>query len=138
MYAEGSYYLIEYGRKRATINKHNIYTTLDHHIKKYSSNIDNNIDYACNMNNLIYRIFFNNAEVLNKVVKMLSSKEQDILYRYYGFNTHKMTFEEIGKIYHINRSRVRQILLRAIVKIRQNLRFKGYYTIDDINMKEYI
>jgi RNA polymerase primary sigma factor len=52
----------------------------------------------------------------------LAPREQDILRRYFGLGQDPHTLEEIGKVYHLTRERVRQIRDRAILRLRNSPR----------------
>jgi len=64
---------------------------------------------------------FNPLEVLNVLLKTVSSKEADVLRRRYGLTeAGKETLETIGAFYHVTRERIRQIENLAIQKIKSS------------------
>jgi RNA polymerase primary sigma factor len=69
-----------------------------------------NIDYDKNEN---YR-----KEYVNKILSILSQREREIVFLYYGLNGEPMTLEDIGDEYGLTKERIRQILETSIKKIR--------------------
>lgn len=54
----------------------------------------------------------------SKNSKKLSAREQDIVERYYGFNSQlRHTLQELGDQYKVTRERIRQIKAAALNKI---------------------
>jgi RNA polymerase sigma factor (sigma-70 family) len=62
---------------------------------------------------------FEKREELEEMMKHLSSKEQSILRRYYGLTGEDVTLAEVGEEYQVLRERIRQIIAKALRKIRQ-------------------
>ncbi len=64
---------------------------------------------------------FNPLEVINALLKTLSSKEADVLRRRFGLTENgKETLETIGAHYNVTRERIRQIENQSIQKIKQS------------------
>jgi len=62
---------------------------------------------------------FNPLEVINSLLKILSTKEADVLRRRYGLtDAGKETLETIGSFYNVTRERIRQIENQSIEKMR--------------------
>lgn len=62
---------------------------------------------------------FNALEIINVLLKALSSKEVDVVRRRFGFSEQgKETLETIGDSYNVTRERIRQIESQAIKKIK--------------------
>lgn len=58
------------------------------------------------------------AGILEKVMDQLNPREKDMVMRHYGMGEYdEQTLEGIGKIYGVNRERVRQIILKACRKM---------------------
>lgn len=55
---------------------------------------------------------------LNEVVKVLSDRERDMVYMSFGMYGEEYKLEDIGKKYGITKERARQIIERAMTKIR--------------------
>lgn len=67
---------------------------------------------------------FNPLEVVNSLLKSLSSKEADVIRRRYGLSEQgKETLETIGSHYNVTRERIRQIENQSISKIKQSTQF---------------
>lgn len=67
---------------------------------------------------------FEPTEVINGLLKALTSKEADVLRRRFGFSEHGLeTLETIGAHYHVTRERIRQIENQSIQKLRQSSSF---------------
>lgn len=65
-------------------------------------------------------------EYLSKSMSCLTERERDVLrYRFGLDGGYPMTLEEVGKIYHVTRERVRQIEAIAIRKLKSPSRSKG-------------
>lgn len=61
------------------------------------------------------------SDDIDKALATLNDREADILRRYYGLaGNEPHTLEEIGKVYHLTRERVRQIRDRAILRLRNS------------------
>lgn len=61
----------------------------------------------------------NDKYLVDRITSQISEREKDMIYRYYGINQkEKSTLEDIGKIYGLTRERVRQIIDKAITKMR--------------------
>lgn len=73
---------------------------------KYETNIDNN-----EISNTIY--------LVERITSQINEREKDIVYKYYGINQdEKYTLEDIGDMYGLTRERVRQIIEKAMTKMR--------------------
>lgn len=71
-------------------------------------------------------------ELLKNALGNLTEKEADILKLRYGLNDGvERTLAEIGKVYNISRERVRQIISRALFKLKKNLNEKKIYDSDE-------
>lgn len=58
---------------------------------------------------------------LSEIIRhCLKEREADIVCRYFGFGCERCTFEAIAESYGLSRERTRQILLNAIVKLKQS------------------
>ena len=63
-------------------------------------------------------------EELMKNLKILNSKERDVIIHRFGlFNKNVLTLEEIGNHLNLTRERIRQIQLKAIDKLRDKFRY---------------
>ncbi|WP_319371152.1 sigma-70 family RNA polymerase sigma factor [uncultured Ilyobacter sp.] len=63
-------------------------------------------------------------EELMKNLKILNSKERDVIIHRFGlFNKNILTLEEIGNHLNLTRERIRQIQLKAIDKLRDKFRY---------------
>jgi RNA polymerase primary sigma factor len=61
----------------------------------------------------------NNKYLIERITSQISDRERDIIYRYYGINQNeRYTLEEIGKEYKLTKERVRQIIDKAMTKMR--------------------
>lgn len=61
----------------------------------------------------------NDKYLVERITSQISERERDMVYRYYGINyKEKLTLEDIGKEYGLTRERVRQIIEKAMVKMR--------------------
>lgn len=60
------------------------------------------------------------SETVNKLLANFSEKEQDIIRRRFGMYPYEQqeTLEEVGKVYHVTRERIRQIEAKALRKLR--------------------
>ena len=59
-------------------------------------------------------------EELLEVLETLSKREQTVILLRFGFvDGRSWTLEEVGKLYHVTRERIRQIEGRAIKRLRQ-------------------
>ena len=64
---------------------------------------------------------FNPVEVVSNILKILSTREEDVLRRRYGINGKEAeTLEQIGEIYKVTRERIRQVETEAINKIKKS------------------
>lgn len=64
-------------------------------------------------------------EVAAKLLPLLTSKEQRFIRLHFGFNdVEGLSLEEIGKLHNISRERTRQIIIKAIHKLRHPSRLK--------------
>ncbi len=71
-------------------------------------------------------------ELLKNALGNLTEKEADILKLRYGLNDGvERTLAEIGKVYNISRERVRQIISRALFKLKKSLNEKKIYDSDE-------
>jgi RNA polymerase primary sigma factor len=60
------------------------------------------------------------SDDIDKALATLNDREADILRRYYGLaGNEPHTLEEIGKVYHLTRERVRQIQNQALAKLKE-------------------
>lgn len=63
------------------------------------------------------------SSIINKGLKAITPKEEDILKKYYGINCDPMTLGEIGKLYNgVTKERIRQIKDLALKKIKRYLK----------------
>lgn len=70
-------------------------------------------------NDFDYNEIINNKYLIERITSQISDRERDIVYRYYGINQNeKYTLEEIGKEYKLTKERVRQIIDKAMTKMR--------------------
>jgi RNA polymerase primary sigma factor len=61
----------------------------------------------------------NDRYLVDRITSQISEREKDMIYRYYGINQkEKSTLEDIGKKYGLTRERVRQIIDKAMTKMR--------------------
>jgi RNA polymerase primary sigma factor len=62
---------------------------------------------------------------ISRALATLTKRESDVIVFYFGLNgSNPMTLEEIGKIFHLTRERVRQIKERATRRLRYTTRSK--------------
>lgn len=61
---------------------------------------------------------------LPEALKTLSEREQKVLALRFGFERDPMTLEEIGKMFNVNRERIRQIEAKALRKLRHPSRLR--------------
>ncbi|MBI4426463.1 MAG: hypothetical protein HY567_02705 [Candidatus Kerfeldbacteria bacterium] len=65
------------------------------------------------------------TETFGGLIKSLTDKEQEVLRRRFGLHGNApQTLEEIGKLYHVTRERIRQIESGAVQKIRRSRQFR--------------
>lgn len=70
-------------------------------------------------NDFDYNEIMNNKYLIERITSQISDREKDIVYRYYGINQNeRYTLEEIGKEYKLTKERVRQIIDKAMTKMR--------------------
>lgn len=70
-------------------------------------------------NDFDYNEVMNNKYLIERITSQISDRERDIVYRYYGINQNeRYTLEEIGKYYNLTKERVRQIIDKAMTKMR--------------------
>jgi RNA polymerase primary sigma factor len=70
-------------------------------------------------NDFDYNEIMNNKYLIERITSQISERERDIVYRYYGINQNeRYTLEEIGKEYKLTKERVRQIIDKAMTKMR--------------------
>lgn len=70
-------------------------------------------------NDFDYNEIMNNKYLIERITSQISDRERDIVYRYYGINQNeRYTLEEIGKEYKLTKERVRQIIDKAMTKMR--------------------
>lgn len=70
-------------------------------------------------NDFDYNEIMNNKYLIERITSQISDRERDIVYRYYGINLNeRYTLEEIGKEYKLTKERVRQIIDKAMTKMR--------------------
>ena len=62
------------------------------------------------------------ATDIDRALSTLSTREKEILQRFYGIGTREMTLEEIGDEYGLTRERVRQIKEKALRGLRKSSR----------------
>ena len=62
-------------------------------------------------------------EQIEEVLSTLTEREQQVLRLRFGLDDgHQRTLEEVGKIFHVTRERIRQIEAKAIRRIKQTSR----------------
>lgn len=59
-------------------------------------------------------------EQLSRTLGVLSEREKDIIYKYFGLDGQPMTLEQIGGEYDLTKERIRQIKEKALRKLRSN------------------
>lgn len=70
-------------------------------------------------NDFDYNEIANNKYLVERITSQINDREKDIIYRYYGINQdQRYTLEEIGKYYNLTKERVRQIIDKAMTKMR--------------------
>lgn len=81
--------------------------------------INDNYSIDFEDNEIDYHEILNNKYLIERITSQISDREKDIIYRYYGINQNeKYTLEDIGKVYGLTRERVRQIVDKAMTKMR--------------------
>ena len=63
-------------------------------------------------------------EEINRALALLNDRERNIIQAFFGINEPEMTLEEIGEKFGLTRERVRQIMEKAIRKLRSNTKSK--------------
>lgn len=105
-----------------------IYKVLSLNVGISQTDEDNMLqDFIVSNENIEENVINNSKrEYINKVLnKVLTPKEQKILKLRYGLIDGKeKTLEEIGKIYHLTRERIRQIEAKALDKIRNSKEYE--------------
>jgi RNA polymerase primary sigma factor len=80
---------------------------------------ENNSCYDYEDSDFDYNEISNNKYLIEKITSQINEREKDIVYRYYGINQNeRYTLEEIGKEYGLTKERVRQIIDKAMTKMR--------------------
>lgn len=80
---------------------------------------ENNTCYDYEDSDFDYNEISNNKYLIERITSQINEREKDIVYRYYGINQNgKYTLEEIGKEYGLTKERVRQIIDKAMTKMR--------------------
>ena len=70
-------------------------------------------------NDFDYNEIANNKYLVERITSQINDREKDIIYRYYGINQdQRYSLEEIGKYYNLTKERVRQIIDKAMTKMR--------------------
>ena len=64
------------------------------------------------------------AREIDRALSTLSDREKDIIQMFFGINHQEMTLEEIGDKFNLTRERVRQIMEKAIRRLRQDTKSK--------------
>lgn len=65
------------------------------------------------------------AETIAQLLRELATKEADVLRRRFGLNgQEQQTLEDIGKVYHVTRERIRQIERQTLLKLKQSKAFE--------------
>lgn len=118
--------------------KNYMYDTLSHNDKigEQASDDKSFIDSKCDLNVNVEREVIHKEEIrlLNYVLNnnYLTSQEIDILKRRNGFNGEVEKLEDISKIYHLSRERIRQIEENALFKVKKefiNIKVKNISNI---------
>ena len=77
-------------------------------------------------------------EELEDVLSTLTPKENNIVRLRFGFyDGQPKTLEEIGQMYNVNRERIRQILAKALRKLRYSSRIKRIKNFCDSETEKY-
>ena len=70
---------------------------------------------------------------MDKILEFLSPKERDVIKLYYGIEDGEYhTLQEIGNKYNNSREAIRQIKMRALKKLKKNLRKKEWMELQDL------
>ena len=138
LYSEGQLVLVEYLTKNSNDSRANIkgrlWSVINHRLRKLSKEVDEYRDFDVNgdMIDLISRDPPNmDFTDLYNAINSLKEREQDVIKRYYGFDTNKQTLEEIGQTYNISKVRVKTIRQYAEYKIKTYLHSVGKDTYSD-------
>lgn len=87
-----------------------------------SQKIDDYIDYTYNINDYgVIDTYSIEPNVIREAIKKLKPIEQEVIWKYYGFEDEPRTLKEIGKDYNLSRSRIQQIQIKAKNKVKRYL-----------------
>lgn len=76
-----------------------------------------------------------NKELLLRIInKCLQPREVKIIMLRFGFESEPMTLDEIGKIFHVTRERIRQVEAKALIKIRRYMKSHEIYKRSEWNV----
>lgn len=140
LFSEGQLYLVEYlYKRRSEANKQNIeanaYKAISHRLKQFA---DKNVKTRSDEESLSDIVTFNtipvyrDIEFIELLRTILSERELIVIERYYGLNTYKSTFDQIGKDLQCSAETVRLTTRKAEHKIRTYLKKNNIDCLRDL------
>lgn len=111
LFSEGQLALVEYLNKEDGSRPNltgRLYSVIKNRITSLANIIDDNIDYNIDITS-IQDISHIDSELLNDALNSIKDRERDIICKFYGLYTTKLTLSEIAEEYHISKSRVKDI-----------------------------
>ena len=73
--------------------------------------------------------------LLEIIDKCLGAREAKIIFLRFGFEGEPKTLDEIGKMFNVNRERIRQVEAKGLIKIRRYMIHNGLFKRSDWNVE---
>jgi len=106
---------------------------MERNLKNLDKNMESILDQVMTAQQLSHLSEFNPAQTIERILAILSEREQDILKMRHGLaGSDRKTLEDIGRQYKITRERVRQIENSSLKKISKNFDKNFLKHIEDI------